>query len=74
MQTTQQSYRARLDRVTAFLHANLETDIGIEALSDLAGQFGHRYFEDCRACAIRITTKPEDLRSDIFLSVAGGVS
>lgn len=36
MKTTQQSYRERLDRVTAFLHANLETDIGIEALSDVA--------------------------------------
>lgn len=36
MKTTQQSYRERLDRVTAYLHANLETDIGIEALSDVA--------------------------------------
>ena len=36
MKTTQQSYRERLDRVTAFLHANLETDIGIEALSEVA--------------------------------------
>ena len=36
MKTTQQSYRERLDRVTAFLHANLETDIGIDELSDVA--------------------------------------
>lgn len=36
MKTTQQSYRERLDRVTAFLHANLETDIGIETLSEVA--------------------------------------
>lgn len=36
MKTTQQSYRERLDRVTAFLHANLETDIGIDALSEVA--------------------------------------
>ena len=32
-QTTLQSYRERLNRVTAFLHANLETDIGIEAFT-----------------------------------------
>lgn len=36
MKTTEQSYRERLDRVTTFLHANLETSIGIEALSDVA--------------------------------------
>ena len=36
MKSTEQSYRERLERVTAFLHANLETDIGIEALSDVA--------------------------------------
>ncbi len=36
MTTTEQSYRERLDRVTAFLHANLETDIGIDELSDVA--------------------------------------
>lgn len=36
MKSTQQSYRERLDRVTAFLHANLETDIGIDELSDVA--------------------------------------
>lgn len=36
MKTTQQSYQERLDRVTAFLHANLETDIGIDALSEVA--------------------------------------
>ena len=36
MKTTEQSYRERLDRVTAFLHANLETDIGIDELSEVA--------------------------------------
>lgn len=36
MKTTEQSYRERLDRVIAFLHANLETHIGIEDLSDVA--------------------------------------
>jgi AraC family transcriptional regulator len=36
LKTTEQSYRLRLDRVTAFLHANLETDIGIDALSEVA--------------------------------------
>lgn len=36
MKTTQQSYRDRLNRVTAYLHANLESDIGIDALSDVA--------------------------------------
>lgn len=36
MKTTEQSYRERLDRVTAYLHANLETDIGIDALSEVA--------------------------------------
>lgn len=36
MTSTQSSYRTRLDRVTAYLHANLETDIGIDALSDVA--------------------------------------
>lgn len=36
MNRTEASYRARLERVTAFLHANLETSIGIEDLSDVA--------------------------------------
>ena len=36
MKTTEQSYRERLNRVTAYLHANLETDIGIDALSGVA--------------------------------------
>lgn len=36
LRTTQQSYRERLDRVTAYLHANLETDIGIDDLSNVA--------------------------------------
>lgn len=36
MKTTQASYRERLDRVTAYLHANLETDIGIDELSEVA--------------------------------------
>ena len=36
MKTTEQSYRDRLNRVTAYLHAHLETDIGIEDLSDVA--------------------------------------
>lgn len=36
MKSTEQSYRTRLDRVTAFLHANLETDIGIDELSEVA--------------------------------------
>jgi AraC family transcriptional regulator len=33
MKTTEQRY---LDRVTTFLHANLETNIGIDALSEVA--------------------------------------
>lgn len=36
MHSTQQSYRERLDRVTAFLHANLESNIGIDELADVA--------------------------------------
>ena len=36
MKSTEQSYRERLNRVTAYLHANLETDIGIEELSQVA--------------------------------------
>ena len=36
MKSTQQSYRERLDRVTAYLHANLETDIRIETLAEVA--------------------------------------
>ena len=36
MKTTEQSYRSRHERVTAYLHANLENDIGIEELSEVA--------------------------------------
>lgn len=36
MKTTEQSYRNRLGRVTAFLHANLETNIGINEVSEVA--------------------------------------
>jgi transcriptional regulator GlxA family with amidase domain len=36
MKTTEQSYRSRLERVTAYLHANLESDIGIDELSEVA--------------------------------------
>ena len=36
MKSTEHSYRERLDRVTAFLHANLEADIGIDELSEVA--------------------------------------
>ena len=36
MQSTQQQYQEKLDRVTAFLHANLETDINIDSLADVA--------------------------------------
>ncbi|MCO6409161.1 AraC family transcriptional regulator [Hoeflea alexandrii] len=36
MRATQQSYRDRLDRVTAYLHANVESDIDIVSLSNVA--------------------------------------
>ena len=35
MQTTEQSYRDRLNRVRAYQHANLEPDIGIDAPSEV---------------------------------------
>lgn len=59
MKTTQQSYRERLDRVTAFLHANLETDIGIDALSDVASlssYHGHRIYTAMRSDETVATT------------------
>ena len=60
MTTTQQSYRIRLARVTEFLHANLESDIGIDDLSNVAclsSYHWHRIYTAMRGETVATTLR-----------------
>jgi AraC family transcriptional regulator len=85
MKTTEQSYRERLDRVIAFLHANLETDIGIEALSDVAclsNCHSHRIYTAMCGETVAVTLRRLRLKrvadrlanSDVEISMIAGLA
>ena len=60
MHTTNQNHLERLDRVTAFLHANLETDIRIEDLSEVAclsSYHWHRIFTAITGETVAVTLR-----------------
>ncbi len=60
MNTTQKSYVDRLNRVTAFMHANLERDIGIEELSEIAclsSYHWHRIYTAMRGETVATTLR-----------------